>query len=206
MTDYPYTLGVPNPPNSPSVDVPNMQINTNSIAGLIGQDHVGFQLANGGYHTVIHSVPNGGDPGVTTGFGQIYTKSVTSPLSTDQQLFYESGGGVITQLTSYGADTSFVKPNFGYASIAGAFIIQWGIINTTSGPSNGTYTFTSSSPANIAFPTRCANVSLTLNVPSLSLSSGTAYVIGNPGPTSFAWQVLSTSSQNITLYWTAIGF
>src|SRR5258708_24372502 len=48
-----------------------------------------------GYHKVIHFVNQGGNPAPVAGVGQLYT--VTS--GGDQQLAYESGAGVVTQLT-----------------------------------------------------------------------------------------------------------
>jgi len=100
-TNYDYTTDIPLSTNKPSVDQPNMQTNTNSINSIIGTDHITFEQATGsgvdGYHTVIHFLDQGStDPATTTGFGQIFTKTISG----DQQLFYQSGNGVITQLTN----------------------------------------------------------------------------------------------------------
>lgn len=51
---FAYTRDIPNPPNNPSSDVPNMKINTNSISDLINVDHQSFGVANGGTHKQIN--------------------------------------------------------------------------------------------------------------------------------------------------------
>jgi hypothetical protein len=101
MTNFSYNQDIPDAPNNPSDDQPLMKTNTNSTFGIIAVDHVGFEQANGGYHTVIHQGPAGGgsgsDPAAIPGFGQTYVKTVGS--TPDQQLFFETGLGVVSQLT-----------------------------------------------------------------------------------------------------------
>ena len=121
MTDFSYTLGIPNGPNDPSNDQPNMKINNDNISAIIGVDHVTFNQNNGGYHTDIHQIPLGGDPGAMSGIGQIYSKT----LGSDQSLFYESGAGIITQLTGTNS-SAFLQNTNGYIWIAGTILLQWG--------------------------------------------------------------------------------
>lgn len=52
-TNYGYTDNIPAGGNNPSQDRPLMTENFNSIDGLIGEDHVSFNLANGGFHNQI---------------------------------------------------------------------------------------------------------------------------------------------------------
>lgn len=97
MTNFSYVQGIPAANNNPSSDQPNMLTNTNSIYGLINVDHITFGMANGGYHNVIHFNNQGtSDPPLVSGFGQLYTKTISG----DQELFYESGNGVIVQMTA----------------------------------------------------------------------------------------------------------
>ncbi len=96
MTNFDYNTDIPDGPNNPSNDQPLMKTNTNSIDGIIAVDHIGFQQNNGGFHTVIHQGPQLANPAAIPGFGQTFTKTI----SADQQLFYESGNGVVTQITS----------------------------------------------------------------------------------------------------------
>lgn len=118
MTIFTYDPNVPAANNAPKDDQPNMQTNTASIAGIIAQDHIGFLTANGGYHTIIHQGPQGADPATIVGIGQTYTKTISG----DQQLFYRSGNGIISQLT--GPYTP-IAANSGYTFLPGGILIQW---------------------------------------------------------------------------------
>lgn len=42
MTTYIYTENIPDTPNDPADDQPNMKINTNSVAGILSEDHIPF--------------------------------------------------------------------------------------------------------------------------------------------------------------------
>lgn len=95
MTNVIYNIDIPDGPNNPSQDQPKMKTNTNSLKSLIEIDHIGFGNNQGGYHNVIHQPPQISDPGVIAGVGQTYTKTISG----DQQLFYESGLGVIYPLS-----------------------------------------------------------------------------------------------------------
>lgn len=93
---YTFYNMIPAANNNPSNDQPLMLVNNQSTQSIIAVDHIGFNAANGGYHTIIHQGPQGSDPAAITGFGQTYTKTIGG----DVVLFYESGNGVVTQLTS----------------------------------------------------------------------------------------------------------
>src|SRR5208337_566337 len=90
-----YTLGIPDGPHNPSADQSLMKLNNDAVNTIFGIDHVAFNTNQGGYHTDIHFVTQTMDPAAVLGFGQLYTKT----LAGDQALFFESGGGKITQLT-----------------------------------------------------------------------------------------------------------
>ncbi len=53
MATYSYNRDIPEANNDPSVDQPDMKINTNSIDDLINVDHVSFELPNGGLHRQV---------------------------------------------------------------------------------------------------------------------------------------------------------
>jgi hypothetical protein len=104
---FTYNPNLPNPPDDPADDVAGMQVNTLSTYQLIAVDHGGFNaggIVNGGYHNIIHfnnpstRLPPNTDPSNISGIGQLYSKTVGSP--SDQQLFYETGNGTITQITA----------------------------------------------------------------------------------------------------------
>ena len=143
-----YNLGIPDGPNNPSNDQPNMLENNDNIDQFVAVDHVPFNVNNSGFHTIIHQVPIGPvgtpDPTAIVGFGELYTKLVTDASTTDTQLFYRTGLGGISRLTGDSASQN------GYQWLGGT-LIQWGRLTQTfpSGGSSGTINF----PIN--FPIAC---------------------------------------------------
>ena len=115
-----YSLNIPDAPNNPSQDQPLMKANTNAISTFLATDHIPFNVPNSGNHDVIKQPPQGGDPAAVAGKGQTYTKTVGSP--SDQQLFYESGAGIISQLTN-GVGT--LAGSDGYTFLPGGMVLQW---------------------------------------------------------------------------------
>ncbi len=93
---FTYTRDIPNAPNNPSQDQPDMKINTNSTDDLVAVDHTSFNVANGGQHKSIHfnqdasyvPVPPVSPPQLFTntvsGIPQIFYYSGTAPQSSDQ--------------------------------------------------------------------------------------------------------------------------
>jgi len=193
MTNWNYNLNIPNPPNQPSQDVPLMQTNTNNINNLISVDHVGFNANNGGYHTVIHQIPQSSDPGMVTGISQLYSKTVNSV----PELFFENDTGVVSQLTGS------LDANRGYQWIGGV-LLQWGIITT---PLNGHKFGTVTLP--IAFSSNFFNASVSLIATSSANTTSDntlAIVTGTPNLTSFQWVFNGNSTVNFnSFYWMAIG-
>lgn len=58
MINFTYIQDVPNAPNNPSSDQPNMKINTNSNHDIWEVDHIGFGVANGGTHEQLSFYQN----------------------------------------------------------------------------------------------------------------------------------------------------
>ena len=214
-TNFTYTTNIPLSTNKPSVDQPNMQTNTNSISSIIAVDHNGFGTATGtqsdGWHTVIHSVPQAIDPPAVLGFGQIYTRTVTG----DQQLFYESGGGVISQLTPGGIPV--VSAN-GYTYLAGGVILQWGNYPAPGGGGNfSSGSTTNNTPGQAAitlprsFPNNLFFVGGNLLYTTSNLPSGTgtlnvrASQLNSGAITTLSWQVFCNTNNYIGFDWIAIG-
>lgn len=199
MANFPYDSTVPAANHAPKNDQPTMQTNAASISGLIAVDHVGFNSGStpGGYHKVVHFNNQGSDPGVVAGVGQLYTKTA----SADQQLFYESGNGVITQLTGPNAPSSNTN---GYTWLPGNILLQWGIVNTTS--SSGTVTFATS---NISFPNNCFCIQTTAKYNSAVATPGNQanYAPDTHSVTnlSFNWTLVTSSGSWRGFYWVAIG-
>jgi hypothetical protein len=121
-----YTLGIPDGPNNPSNDQPNMKNNNDAIDAYVSVDHVGFNNNNSGYHTLIHQIPRSTDPSPINGINQVYAKNVLLNAVTDTQLFNMTGLGIIRQLTG-GNAAQFVSATNGYQYIGG-ILVQWGTV------------------------------------------------------------------------------
>ena len=162
-----YNPDVPNPPNSPSVDVPLMKINTNAISSIIGIDHQTFNFpnTNSGYHKVIHFTNQGSDPAQIVGTGQLYTKG------SDQVLWYENGNGNVAQLTGGFNPSNSAQ---GFTFLPGNLKMTWGSGNTGSG-SNTTVSF----PAGGTFSSAPYSVVVSL------ASNAARYGVGNTTTTDF---------------------
>ncbi|CAB4164643.1 hypothetical protein UFOVP816_57 [uncultured Caudovirales phage] len=235
MAVYNYFPNVPNGPDDPADDQPQMQVNTASISSLISEDHVGFGFSNGGFHNQWR-MPNRTDPGPpvgkiansTTGYAKNDTRNSLSQLIvTTGQLNNEF------QLTSMD-NTNF--PTFGtYAAYAGGapanfstvggwtflpgplnggLIVQYGSFYRTSfnsGNFNDGRTGTINFPR--SFPTDCFLVvaSLLYNDASSPPSAGGTgtimidYNAGEPDLTDFTYLFRSVSGGYIGFSWYAIG-
>jgi hypothetical protein len=192
-----YIQNIPGSANNPSNDQPNMLLNTNALFNYLAVDHVPFNVNNSGFHTVIHQTIQGSDPVTLAGFGQLYTKNVTIGSVIDNQLFYKTGLGIISQLT-------------GGSSIAngsqyiGGILIQWGIA-----------TIIASSGLTVVFPIPYVNPAFTVQctgrVPDVTTTS--IISISNISNTQFtAFSATATvpngdllRGSNATFYWLAIG-
>ena len=188
-----YNLGIPSGPNNPSNDQPNLLINNDNVATALAVDHVPFNVANTGYHTVIHQVPNGGlipvDPPIVAGFGQLYAKNVTVGVNTDTQLFFKTGLGGVSQITG-----NFATAN-GWQQLGGV-LLQWGSITGTPIANGQTVNFTRNFTSVF---------SITLGTTSNSTSDKTINILTG-SVTNSGFQV-STSATSLfqTVYYMAIG-
>ncbi len=189
MTNFTYNRDIPDTNNNPSVDQPNMKINTNSIDDIIDVDHFSFGENNGGMHRVIHSVDNVSDPAPVSGFGEYYAKTVGSNI----EAFFQSATGIITQLTGPTAPSATSN---GFVYLPGGIILQWGSSSSTS------------SPVTRSFPTPFLNNVFTI-VGNLTVSSSTGHVatfyIRSNSLTDFTAIQADLSSSANGFYWIAIG-
>ena len=206
-----YTNNIPDTPNDPSNDQPNMKTNTNSIQSIIQIDHAGFNDNNGGYHTVIHQVKQVSDPANIANFNEVYAKDYTPDTTggvADTQLFAQSGLGAISQLTGY--LTTDTATSDGWQWIGGV-LIQWGFVsNNTSGASE-TVTFKDRIPGAIPFPTNCFFVGATLSsgagvLPAQLINSGITVIGSSVSNTDFTCVFAGSSGGTARgFYWIAIG-
>ncbi len=182
-----YIQNIPASGNDPSADQPNMFINTNSLFNYLSVDHIPFNVNNSGYHKVIHMTTQTLDPVTTATFGQLYTKSVTINAIIDNQLFYKTGLGTISQLTGGNQVAN------GYQYIGG-ILMQWGV--KLAPGSSGSVVFPT------PFPAACFNVSITQRRDGSNSTQG-MYINGIPSQSGFNYN--GSSSSDEAIYWIAIG-
>ena len=132
MTNFAYNNNIPNGPNNPSADQPGMQVNTNSISGLIAVNHNGFGLNDGGKHSFIQ-MPTDLNPGGVTGSSEIL---LYNGLDTFYNLFFIPPSSAVPsagiQLTRNEAPVNNIN---GFSWLPGGIFIQWGIV-AFSGPAS----------------------------------------------------------------------
>lgn len=148
-----------------------------------------------GYHKVTHMVPQAGNPSAVVGYGQLYSRTVNS-FTNDQALFWETGGGLIQQLTT---NITPLYSGNGYTFLPGGFIIQWGV--TVSTAVSGSTFF------NVPFQTSCLNIQLTPVVSSISTHANGMYLLGpvNAFVDKFLWNQADRASDQTGFVWLAIG-
>lgn len=185
MTFQTYNLGVPNPPNRPSSDVPLMQTNTNSISALLLQDHFGFNNSAGGNHKQVH-LKNTVAPG---GIGANADSVFYANLATGQSWpFWQNALGSFQLL----GNNNVANPGF---LTLGGIIIQWGVVSVPSGLGG---------PFN--FPTAFNSffsISLTMDRNSTSSTSYDIFLNGTPSTTQFRTNSGTSGSHDV--YFIAIG-
>jgi hypothetical protein len=189
-----YTPGYP--PDGSSLGQTKVVIRNNldGTFQTLGVDHINNNGAPGaqpaGYHSVIHMVPQGSNPPRVNGYGQLFSKVVNS-FTSDAALFWETGGGLIQQLT---VNLTPVLATNGYTFLPGGLIYQWGVLSSPA--QAGFITFP------VPFPNNCFNVQLTIRRDS---STGTQAVYLNGSPATNRFGYTGSSSSNTALFWTAIG-
>lgn len=188
-----YTLGYPPDGSSLGQTKSTIRNNLDGTFETLAVDHINNNGQPGtnpaGYHNVIHSVPQGSNPGAIAGFGQLFSKSVSSVI-TDTALFWETGTGLIQQLTAN--ITPSIVPT-GYTFIPGGVLVQWG--GSASGADNQLVAFP------LAFPTSVFTLQITPYNTTSTITSSSS--LGTVTLTNF---VFRTASSNVKgFFWFAIG-
>lgn len=145
--DYAYNLNVPFADNDPSDDQTPMLVNTNSIAGIIGEDHQGFGSDNGfgGLHRKSRYIcgsfgdlPDGLNGLLATDYGNLVDnvpqKFFTNGTSGDQyQMTRAIPGSFATFATNntYGSPSTGTARRGGWTFLPGGLLLQYGFFSTT---------------------------------------------------------------------------
>lgn len=182
---FSYNTGVPATNNDPSVDQPDMLINTQSINDIIGVDHVTFNSANGGTHNQVTLNRLAAKPTVTGTQTALYSKLSGS----SSQLFFETSAGTEIQMTGQVS----VAAN-GYTTLFGNITMQWGTFSAGSGTSSTTFP--------VAFTTAVYSIQITPRFAG-SVNDVDVYIIGSPTTSGFS--VRNSTGSTWTIYWIAIG-
>jgi hypothetical protein len=145
-----------------------------------------------GYHKVIHMVPQAANPAPVAGYGQLYSRTITS-ITNDQALFWETGAGLVSQLTM---NIAPLATQNGYSYLPGGILMQWGFVNQTS-----------ATTVNVvfpqAFPNNCLNVQVTRSHSSSSPGNNSMWVITTP--TTAGFSIKNDDGHTWGYYWVAIG-
>lgn len=197
-----YTPGYPPDGSSLGQTKSTIRDNLDGTFQTLGVDHINNNGQPGskpaGYHNVIHVVAQGADPAPVASYGQLYSKTVNS-FTTDQALFWETGAGIIQQLTTNILPTATSLTN-GYTFLPGGIIIQWGQQTVTA--SSTTPLLFATGGKNVTFPNNCFNVSVT-GLRSNSGGDGIFVLSGSVSATGFTFR--NGSSSITQAFWIAIG-
>lgn len=189
-----YTLGYPPDGSSLGQTKSTIRNNLDGTFLTLSVDHQDANEVNAGYHNIIHSVLQGSDPAPIAGIGQLYPKNVTVGAVTDNQLFYESGAGVVTQLTG---GSSTVGPS-GTVVLPGGAVIKWGTQNVGANVAAGQVTFTPFPSGQPPFI-----IQMTPLTTTTSTICGVLTPIA-PTPTTFSYYITNTGVAK-SFYWFMIG-
>lgn len=187
-----YTRDIPDANNNPSADQPDMKINNNNIDTIIDVDHFSFNDTNfSGIHKQVR-LRDQPAPALGDGTGLMFADN---PFPDGFSWpFWRNAGG--TEL--------MVGPSLNNANgyiLVGAYMVQWGFVNSTT---NGTVAFApafSAVPYHIATtvyfdsgsatPTTAASVTIDKNAASTTAAQ-------------FKWKYTGSGS-GTGFYWLAIG-
>src|SRR5579862_9721549 len=146
-----YQPGIPTGDVGLDTDYLALQQNFTALNDIFEVNHLPFSnnTLQQGYHTTVAMVPTQSGvnpptiPSAISNYGQLFSATINDGINTDQALFWLSGGGRLTQLTSN--FTFRYSTTQGTTSLPGGLILQWGLIPTSN--TNQTITF------NRPFPT-----------------------------------------------------
>ncbi len=204
-------------PNIPTGSVPfnedylNLQANFQQLNIAYGVDHVPFSNTSGispggqsGKHTIIHlqaasttasNPPNNYPPTAVPTVsvtGEVFCTQSNDGVSTDEILWYQSGGGRLMQLTR---NFLPVASTNGYTFIPGGLILQWG---TSTKSTDGSTSFP------LAFPSNCFGVNC-----NIFENNNNRHFISVKTKSTSAFTVSSRDSsgndESNTFFWIAIG-
>lgn len=192
MSTFSYNTGVPATNNSPSVDQPEMQINTASINSILAVDHVSFNTAGGGRHNQVTFNANN-PPSLPAAFLTLFANNqdgngnnLPNGLS---QLFAYTGTAAQSQL-QYTLNSG--SNAYGSVMLMGGLILKFGLVTGIS-TSGTTVSFGQ------AFPNTCFGAVATQQ------TSGTAGSIIGATASTTQIRLVASAGSGILAYYIAVG-
>jgi len=199
MSTFSYDPNLPNPDDDPADDVDQMKVNSTSISSLIDIDHIGFNVAGGGWHDQV-TFPSNNVPTLPTTNGILFSNTqspVPGTFNGNQVYYYPSGAAAAQSSAQYNSTSTS-----GSTMLFGGIILKWGT-GTHVGSSGGdTISFQG------AFPNACFLVVAVSNDTSSATSADT-YIYPRSWTTT-GFNLLSTrritlASENSSYSYIAIG-
>lgn len=158
-----YNLGIPNAPNNPSTDQPNMKTNNDNIATYVAVDHVAFNTAGSGQHNQV----------------TFHANNVPAPPVAPPVLFTDTVQ-TLPQLKFFSGDaahssTQYVDAANGSTFLLGGIILKWGKVIAANNNSPATF-----APA---FPNHCYSVTVSGGAasgtqPTVNINTGSVGISG----------------------------
>ncbi len=205
---FAYNGMIPNPPNDPASDVGTMQTNATSIGGIIGVDHVGFNIAGGGWHKQVTLPANNIpviDPGTMTYLQSVLftNKAVPAPVVNLNQLFYYPAGANAAQSSSqYYNSATNGNAIQGSAILLGGIIIKWGTYTIPANAINIPITFANLGGAQ-PFPNGLFSISVTCT--AFAVNNDILCTAINPVAGGFSGQRIGAPASTANYSFIAIG-
>lgn len=194
-----YNSGYPQDGSSLGQSKAQIRANIDGTYQTLAIDHIDNNGNPGakpaGYHKVIHIVPQVSNPGAIAGYGQLFSKTVSSVIS-DTALFWETGTGLVSQLTMNITPRSNTR---GYTFLPGGILLQWGIISS---PASGDNAVLFNAASGINFPTACFNVQISVERSAANIDM---IVIKTGSISSSGFTAIAPTGGSTNIYWTAIG-
>jgi len=193
MTLFQFDATVPATNDNPSADQPDMLVNNQSTLGILGTDHITFNLNNGGQHKAITFNQDASYVPVAFPVNppQLFTNTVDGAGNAlpggVPELFYYSGSNVQSQ-------NQYVSRPTGSVLLPGGIIMKWGQANNIS--DGAAFTFVPAFPNNV-FSLQVSGGTSSSPQPTINFSQGTLSVTG------FTAKI--TGTQPINFYYIAIG-
>lgn len=151
--NFTYNRNVPDGPNNPSDDQPDMEENTNNIDDLLAVDHVSFNTNKGGIHKWVRMPDQISNLPVSQGDGDgvLYALSNAS----DTWPIWRNTASGVSAGTFLISEGTLALPE-GSTSLAGGIILKWGSFATVA---NALTPHSFASP----FPTACFSVAISMD-------------------------------------------